>query len=599
MTRISASAQTDAIATQTAFTQTPQAATSCVGTQTWSPPSMQSRSRVLNRAASEPPSLSQEDRGITPTGRRPSALGAHNPLDPLAPPRTQKPGALKRKSGEDVSDNPVPPKRARTGTVTLSAEQRKARLSKVLQHDQKISFINFSKLRGKIQGIDWKKKGTKTGRDVLVSLATGASTVGLNNMMATAFRMDDAARSLALGQSLSSLVTHYTNNACVRLIDALIKVEAKATLPAMYVLIDRLKTLEAQDDEAIPETRAVCLDAFDSYFQRSDSQPNGPDPLDDKQKTELLTLRETVIKEFPARLINTSHEDKNGDVLTRDRINKDVKRLWGSYPTGVRPKLRAFIARSRANSVSQKPRRAQTYLYGATGVGKTYLITQIAKRTGQRLVPIEITPSDSWASLIYNPNPKTGESKVGKLVKAYMECGVLNPILYFDEVDGAFQSYGIINLLKKVTDPETTKLVLVEATDSAPEVAVRFEHPSVVLGGNTKLTDQALRRRLGEITVPPIDKDTKRAIVAEQFEAILQDQGWMSDDLATAVVAEARNYLEPVLEADARHGCPNSTTAVDTLDDVVSFVGDAIRAGDPILRDEVQNIIEEGFKSRL
>ena len=203
-------------------------------------------------------------------------------------------------------------------------------------------------------------------------------------------------------------------------------------------------------------------------------------------------------------------------------IQLRLEALKNSYPQPNHATIETLAQRIMTNSVAEHPSRVQAYLYGPGGVGKTYFVKELAAIVGAPLVHIRVPEEGASGSVglrsllgkryLAEEYPATDpdDEIIGELPMEIIGTGYVNPIVFIDELKLTGSN---VNELKLLLDPAKKELKI-----GGYQAHVDWAHPTVLIGSNDPLHDEALQTRLQQIVIARASDETKRKVAVGKIE---------------------------------------------------------------------------------
>ncbi|NRO99491.1 AAA family ATPase [Paraburkholderia sp. NMBU_R16] len=232
-------------------------------------------------------------------------------------------------------------------------------------------------------------------------------------------------------------------------------------------------------------------------------------------------------------------------------IGKQINLLISKYPHEVRPKLSAFIGKIVANANSRiVTQRAQAYVWGPTGTGKTYFGDQLGEILDLPVIKMNLSNDGNINNLLPMEESYGYQSDVdvkrafGDLALKIIECGYVNPIILLDEFS-ALHHFAEAQL-KRLLDP-TAKEIPIPQLD----VSIDWSKVTVIILSNDKLTDSALLARLTYLAFDRLDPSVKNYLLDKAIEEVAQTyKRRFTQDRYDRKLAVCKSYSNFMLEKD-------------------------------------------------
>ena len=441
-------------------------------------------------------------------------------------------------------------------------------------------------------------------RTSLGEIAASLIAVSLSSALGRACMMGVAAGSdrLYLGSmgmmSMISVVSQQTAAIAHKVVEAW---TGAANSPAEHlraahdVLLRRL----ARARPAIPQERARAVDRLDTVIaehlkcERWDKVGR------------LLRVREGLLLSVPERVVDVSHQRAGADPTRRRQIDEAVAGLLAEYPGESRAALGAFIGQIRANCFLREPGRAQIYLQGAAGTGKTRFALRLAQALGLPLCNLQFGKQAEHALLephwqldtaLEMGGPQDDDANlIGLVPRAIFESDIANPIIFIDEVDEILNDPNHSAMFKILLNPDYTRHTM----RSLDGLSLDLSRVTFILAGNARLTDAALLS-------PAPARFTSAASVANRSTA----WWWTSSSRSSPTTPPSppmfwsssapASRLWPRVSSPrtARRGVPGVRIALEVAKSVISHARGGLLAGQPPTLSEQDRFIAQCFAER-
>lgn len=188
--------------------------------------------------------------------------------------------------------------------------------------------------------------------------------------------------------------------------------------------------------------------------------------------------------------------------------------------------------------------RAQFWIHGEKGVGKSWFATKELVNTGLPIIKIK-SEKESVEDMFQAPSsastwddPMSGDKHLGILLHAMVKAGCKNPIIVMDEFDDFFTTHA--TRLKDFTNRDNRTLKGPGDTEGV------FSRCTIIVIGNQPPADLALAERFTIIEkqyVPRADKER----IAQKFASDLTDKLKRRDPEAGQWIEEKLNSLLPLI----------------------------------------------------
>ena len=252
-------------------------------------------------------------------------------------------------------------------------------------------------------------------------------------------------------------------------------------------------------------------------------------------------------------------------------IMQGVDEIVKVYSAKDKKFLKDMVRRIVYNSIEQRPNtRAQYYLHGPPGVGKSHFVRELASTLKLPLFEVnadqegklELTADKGFGNGDFASEKITDESLVGSLAFAMLKTGVKNPIIFIDEAGALlggtndpmerFRHQAAIEGLKKVLLQEN-KTIGLHAL--GPELKLDFSHATIIFAGNCEMDDAALRERVLPMRFPDMNPANKRSILDRKLDALVAT---LSSDRRAAIRACAEAHCPLIMELDEAAAQPGA-----------------------------------------
>lgn len=162
-----------------------------------------------------------------------------------------------------------------------------------------------------------------------------------------------------------------------------------------------------------------------------------------------------------------------------------------------------------------------TLLIGKHGVGKDKLVLHICAKTNRPVIRLVANDDPDFVDLLigsYTPDEDGGFKHQEGLLQKAIRNGYVFILDEFNTLSGKIQSS--LNLILEEADkgeltiPETNEVV-----EPHPEFTfVATQNPAELGYGGREMVDQATGSRFIPVTIPPLDYDQEKAVVAQETE---------------------------------------------------------------------------------
>lgn len=176
------------------------------------------------------------------------------------------------------------------------------------------------------------------------------------------------------------------------------------------------------------------------------------------------------------------------------------------------------------NSVAENPTRIQAYFQGPGGVGKSWIIGEIARILGVPFVHLHVEQKEGESGI-----PKllgvTGsvdnymwaepdEKIIGELPLKMIGAACVNPIIFIDEFRVNRASISDLNLL---LDPLKKKLKIGGYASN-----LDWSRATIIIGSNDKLTSEALQTRVLMMHISKAKDTVKHLVITRMMESVVK-----------------------------------------------------------------------------
>lgn len=323
----------------------------------------------------------------------------------------------------------------------------------------------------------------------------------------------------------------------------------------------------------------------------------------------VLARRQALLASWPTAIVDVSHQHVQGDPCRQSQIGAAVATLIESYPVSMQPTLEAFVAHMRHNVFAQSPRRAQAYLQGAAGTGKTRFVHELAGVLQLPLVVIKLPQSQQEDPVLKLLGPQSayagtamfssdGEDpchSVGMLACSLFEAEILNPIVFIDEAGEVLNNLRYAELLKDVLDPDNLALRLRGLYD----LRLDFSRATVVLAGNAFLEDAALKSKLKQIVFEPLTRTQKSRILRDTvWDEVYNNNARLRPTIRQAL-AESMDRFTPILmEIERKRQVPGARHLIEGTRELSKFVAGRLSINRDVTNTEARALVESFYDQR-
>lgn len=211
-------------------------------------------------------------------------------------------------------------------------------------------------------------------------------------------------------------------------------------------LDEGLKTVHQElkkDSEAlVMEHRDSIRNAIESIDTEIASLLNNKDG---EHALKCLRRREEVLLRLPtpSQINNVDQSGPTGDALFHEVIEQKMQNLIERYPQDNKHELELLVQKIRDNSIQPKEQanRIQAYIHGKIGTGKTEFVRLLGANLGLYVCHLKLQTLDleELTGIATRDEHCNIDNKkvIGKIAQCFIEAGVLNPIIFFDDV-GAY-----------------------------------------------------------------------------------------------------------------------------------------------------------------
>lgn len=333
-----------------------------------------------------------------------------------------------------------------------------------------------------------------------------------------------------------------------------------------------------------PQDIQAAVKALDDEVENEIKSNSGVGATWFQQK---IRHRELVLLARPSKTkAYTNFADRE---ITR-KFYTDLKMLVKDYPSMNSSTIETLVQRIAANSQSDRPVRAQAYLFGPGGVGKTRLVNLIAKTLNAPLAEINV-PGKDLQSLMGYPYPavyaaptEPDNKVIGELQMKMIKTGYTNPIVFIDELRLTPNN---LNDLKLLLDTSKKSLKL-----GGYDADLDWSRATIIIGSNDPLTDEAMQTRLAQIVIREVSDTAKIQVATTTIKAAAKVyQQSLETDEYKRLLSTCKTRINQVVEID-NENFPGVRFLESSTENMVHYVAAGILQGEPKTMDEIREHLE-------
>lgn len=314
---------------------------------------------------------------------------------------------------------------------------------------------------------------------------------------------------------------------------------------------------EDEDDEIIQK-----INALDIPEKTKEELKEKYLNSDDYEKC--MTWINTILKipfgkysEMPVSIKNTSEEIVSYFENAQEKLNSVVYGM-----DNVKEELMSYIAQIITSGQNSNPRVLA--LHSVAGAGKTTIIRKgfapVLNRPIQHVSLGGMTDSSTFFGFDYTYYG----SKCGAIVQAVIDSGVMNPIIFLDELDKiseTTQGLDIVNFLIHLTDPEQ------QSTFKDKYIGFDIDLSKVMFVfafNDDKLIHPVLIDRLNVIKIKPPSAEEKKVIALKYImPEACKNIGFSQEEVE--IDSTALGYIIRNFDKGGESGMRNIKRAIETI----------------------------------
>jgi ATP-dependent Lon protease len=414
------------------------------------------------------------------------------------------------------------------------------------------------------------------------------------------------AASIALFSSISIAIGSGVNNVVYAIQSSTLTLEE-----GLKQVHEELKAESASLVATLPSQIQERLEAHDATISQLIHEKKGEAALN------CLRRREAVLLSLPTKIMNVAQYDKLGDERLEAALQWNIDHLLGRYPEPIREPLSLFVQAVRDNSILKTGKRVQAFLYGPSGTGKTTFVKLLGEATGLPVCYVELSKIEAKHELLgseqTDPICAMKDSVLlGKIGNCFVEAGVLNPIIFFDEAGeylgesekshqydfDHMKKQMIQSVFKKLLDPNQGLLDL-----AGLGISFDATRATYVFASNYKLNNAALLSRMPQIHFERLTLAEKESALNVAFAKKMDDlRDVMKESEVEDIRKTASAYL-PYLLAEDNKLNPGARIIQEVSDELIGHIRELkVRERKLnkalIATDKIESFIQESLKRR-
>lgn len=431
--------------------------------------------------------------------------------------------------------------KAGLGKVQLNQESALAVHMQDIKHNYNLCTASTVKQISRSEAAMNAAKNITPGQTIAAVLA------GMQVMSNPIYSISTAAREVIKSPSLVDRPYSLARDAA----DPTVTVDSGGQLRAfvdIYNTPGRMDLIKSQS----PEKAAVLMDLQDDL--RSAARYSRHGEQREWQSVMTILTKQAEILSYP---------DKLHPILETCNFDK-LKLAFGSEKER---QVQTELTRIRKNANPEVPDeecvRAQLWIHGAPGVGKTLFSEMLAKETGLPVIVIS-NENNSVEKMFSAPPPKrryedpvSGDAHLGILAHAIIQSGCKNPIIVMDEFDDFFAANA--TRLKSYTNKDKHTL------DGPGKTKIPFSRCTIIVIGNKPPSDVALAGRFTMIHKAYVSREDKEVIGNGTINELLTNM-WLRHPTAAKWMDPIAQSLTPfVIEENEQRLIPGARDIKDIL----------------------------------